>query len=742
MKITRRGFLLGTATIGGGLVLGFQLTPDAPIPNTIEGSFQPNAWLQILPDGQVIFQLDKAEMGQGNMTGLASIMAEELDFTPTDMTVQFAGIHKAFRNTDFSMQLTGGSTSIKTGWPLLRHAGAAARAMLIEAAAQTWQVNANTLITEPGKVVNPLTQQRLSYGDLVQTAKTLKAPNEVSLKDPQHYRWLGKQTKRLDIEAKVHTTATFGVDVELPSAKVAVVVRPPYFGGSTKNYDTSALKSLGGNLSVHEIHSGIAIVADTYWQARKAANILKNHIEWDKGAIAGVSNDTIEAAQKAILDDTESTPFFAHQDDNTQQSFDSAKDALKLSNIEYKVGYFHHSPMEPQNASAVYNSSNGQLTIWAPSQAPDIAREVAHHFTGIHQSNIDVKTTFLGGAFGRRGYVDFAGEVAAIAKALPDQAVKLLWSREDDMQHDYYRPNSTHRLSASLDDKKQLKTWQHTVVSNSILNGFGVDMTATLLPSWVPTSIARGIGKMGSEALYDFDVSIAEGANPEYDIAEREIGIHFYDSGIPTGFWRSVAHSYNGFVKEGMVDEMAHLAQADPSVFRAQHLKNSPRLAACLEKVKRLADWNNKGDRKLGVACHASFGAFVAQIVEVEAKDNMAHISKVYCVADVGFALNPNVVEDQLVGGIVYGLTAAIKPHVKIEDGMVIGSNFHDMPVMRMNECPDIMTALIDSSETPAGVGEIAVPPIGAALGNALFTLTQVRQRQMPFLMNLDEISS
>ena len=738
MKVSRRKFLLGTAVVGGGLVLGFQLTPDAPIPHTIEGSFQPNAWLQILPNGDVIFQCDRSEMGQGVMTGLATILAEELDFNPNQMVVQFAGLHKTFRNTEFNMQLTGASTSIKTGWPLLRQAGATARAMLIEAAAHTWQVSTQQLQTEPGKVINPATGKSLTYGELVATAKTLSPPKNTTLKLPEHYRWIGKHSKRLDIESKVHNTATFGIDVDLPSLKIAVVVRPPYFGGSVKSYDASALKGLGGNINLHSIHSGIAIIADSYWQARKAADTLLNHIEWSKGAIAGVSNKTIDAGQKSMLDDTSNSPFYAHQDDDTQLQLDTTKPSLKLTNIGYKVGYFHHSPMEPQNASAIYYSDSDTLEIWAPSQSPDLSREVAHHFTGIHQDNINVNTTFLGGAFGRRGYVDFAGEVAAIAQAVPNQAVKLIWSREDDMQHDYYRPTSSHRLSAALNENGKLAAWQHTVVSNSILNGFGVDMVATMLPSWLPTKIARGMGKFTTEALYDFDVSIAEGANPEYDIAQREVGVYFYDSGVPTGFWRSVAHSYNAFAKESMMDEMAHLAKADPLDFRLSQLSSSPRLAACLSKVKILANWDNKQDRYLGVASHASFESFIAQIVELKISNGKASIAKVYSVADVGLVINPNIVEDQVSSGIVYGITAAIKPHVKIEDGKVIGSNFHDMPVLRMNECPEMVTELIDSTEPPMGVGEIAVPPIGPALANALFVLTGERQRQMPLSLDLN----
>ena len=741
MKITRRGFLLGTAAVGGGLVLGFQISQDAPIPNTVSGSFQPNAWLQILPSGQVIFQTDKAEMGQGSMTGLASIISEELDFDPSKLVIQFAGIHKAFRNTEFSVQLTGGSTSIHTGWPVLRQAGAIARAMLVEAAAQTWQCNSALLTTEPGKVINPQTGEHLDYKDLTTIAKTLKAPSHAPLKKASEYRWLGKYAKRLDVEAKVHTNATFGIDVDLPDAKIAVVVRSPYFGGSVKSYDASSIRNLSGHIGIQQIHSGIALLGNSYWQVRKAANMLQNNVVWNKGPIAGVSNHTIEVAQKAILDNSENSPFYTHQDDETQRTFDAADSKLKLSNVEYKVGYFHHSTMEPQNASAIYNSYDGTLDMWIPSQSPDISREVSHHFTGIAQDKITVNTTFLGGGFGRRGYVDFAGEAAAIAKAVPDQAVKLIWSREDDMQHDYYRPASTHQLSAALDTNHQLVTWQHNIVSNSIISGFGVDIASTILPNWLPSKIARGLGKIGADFLADSDPSIAEGANPEYDIAQREIGIYFYDSGVPTGFWRSVGHSYNAFVKESMMDEMAHLANTDPAEFRSRQLSNSPRLKACLNKVKALADWDNKANRVLGIACHKSFGSFVAQVVELETKDNQAHVSKVYCVADVGFALNPNIVEDQLTSGIVYGLTAATKPHVKIDDGKVIGSNFHDMPVMRMNECPEMITAIIDSTEDPTGVGEISVPPVGAALGNALFALTKKRQRQLPLNMTLDNAS-
>ena len=737
MKMSRRGFLIGSALAGTGLMLGLKLRPDGAVPNSVKGSFQPNAWLQILPSGEVIFQCDKSEMGQGAATGLATLIGEELDFEPTALNVEFAGIHPAFRNSDFALQLTGGSTSIKVSWSHLRHAGALARQMLLQAASQQLGLSVNDLTTEPGFVVSKDGGERISYGDLAETAKGITIPSDVSLKSPSEYRWLGKNAKRVDTEAKVHTTATFGVDVDLPELKTAVIVRSPYFGGKLKRWDASLLADNKHIIGVKEIHSGLAIVAIDYWQARKAANAIFASAEWDKGPLAGTSNDSIEEAQFAILNNGEESGHFTQQTDNTATAISNADSSNKIIDAEYKVGYFHHSPMEPQNATAHYDNASGKLTLWAPSQSPDIARAVASHYANIDMDNITVHTTYLGGGFGRRGYVDFCGEAAAVAKAFPNMNIRTQWSREDDMQHDYYRPTSAHKLSASLDSNGKLAAWRHNLVSNSILNGFGVDMFSALLPSWLPLKIARGIGRGISNAMYDYDISMAEGANPEYDIAEREIGINFYDSGVPTGFWRSVGHSYNGFVKESMIDEMAHLANADPLQFRLDHLNNSPRLKACLEQVKLLSNWDiDKPKIYKGVACHMSFLSYVAQVVEISADNGQVKLEKVYCVADVGIVVNPNIVEEQLSGGTIYGLTAAIKPHVKIEDGKVMGSNFHDMPVMRMNECPDIEVAVIDSLEDPTGVGEIAVPPIAAALGNALYKLTGKRQRELPLNMS------
>ena len=736
MKLSRRMFLLSGATVGGGLIIGLQLNDKPPIPNSRQGSFQPNAWLQILNDGQVIFQCDKAEMGQGILTGLATIIAEELDFEPLQMHSEFAGIHADFRNSDFRLQLTGGSTSIKTSWATLRHAGATARAMLIAAAAQQWRVSATSLHTEPGTVINPVTGESLSYAELADSASKLAPPSQVNYKLAQDYRWIGKSCQRLDTVDKVNGNARFGIDVIQHNLKTAVVIRCPHFGGTLKSYDSKAAAGLTGNIQLKEIHSGLAVVGDSYWQARKAANQLSNSMSWNKGPLAGVCNASIEAAQLQILQQADDD-IIAHKQGQLDNALLIAGDDKKIVDVIYKVGYFHHSPMEPQNASAIFHQHSGQMKIWAPSQSPDISQQVAAHFTGLDRDAIEVVTTLMGGGFGRRGYVDFVGEAAAIAKAFPDQAIKLIWSREDDMQHDYYRPASSHKLSAALDNNNRLLGWQHSIVSNSILNGFGVNMFSTLLPAWVPGKLAQGIGRKASTMLAERDKSMAEGALPEYDIPHTHIGANFYDCGIPTGFWRSVGHSYTGFVKESMMDEMAHLANSDPMAFRLQQLQHNPRLKACLNRVKALSDWDNpKPGTFRGVACHMSFNSYVAQVVELIDDNGQAKINNIFCTADVGLVINPDIVGDQLTSGIIYGLSAALKPQVNIEDGRVTGSNFHDMPVLRMNESPDMHISLIDSTEDPSGVGEIAVPPIAAALANALFGFNGLRQRQLPLSMS------
>lgn len=721
--ISRRKFLIGSGLAGGGLVLGFSLKGNGPVPNTVEGSFQPNAWLQITPDGRMIFQLDKVEMGQGVMTTLPAILAEELDIDPQRLEVEMAGVYPAFRNTSLNLQITGGSTSVSTGWEPLREAGAVARAILVGAAAKKWGVSAEACLTDNGVITNGNSGEQLAYEALVEEAKVFGDPGEVKLKSRAEYKWLGKSLPRRDAVSKSTGQAQFGVDVDLPGMRIAVIVRCPHFGGSLKSYDDSAARAIKGVEQVFAVHSGVAVVADTYWHARKAADALS--ISWNKGPLAGLDSAQIREAQEKVLETRE--PVSVHAEGDVAAAYASAGQVLE---VNYGAPYTHHSPMEPQNCTALVK--DGHCTLWMPGQTADIARATAAHFTGIPHENISVNTTLMGGGFGRRGYVDFAGEAAAVALQVPGVPVKLMWSREDDMQHDYYRPATLHACKGAVDADGNITAWEHTAVATSIFEGFGVDMMSALLPTWVPTRIARGIGRWAGESATDYDTSISEGTVIPYAVANKKIGRCYYDPGIPTGFWRSVGHSYNAYVVECFIDEMAHLAKKDPVEFRMNLLAQHPRHAAVLKLAAEKAGWK-PGRETRGVAVHESFASYCAHVLEVEVSGNEYRVKKVVCAVDCGFALNPEIVKAQMESGIIYGLSAAMKAPVTIEDGAVMQSNFHDLPVLRINESPEIEVHIVPSDEAPTGVGEIAVPPIAPALGNALFAATGQRLREMPF---------
>lgn len=726
MALTRRRFLIGTGLVGGGLILGFALQPDKPVPNTRPGSFQPNAWLQITEEGEFIFQLDKAEMGQGVITGMPMVLAEELDVDPRRIKVEFAGIHPDFANPAMGVQLTGGSTSTPTSWLPLREAGATARAMLLAAAARIWGVSSSSCHSDDGEVVHA-SGKRLAYAELVSEAREAGSPGKVSLKDIKDFRWIGTSVPRHDIPGKTDGSAQFGVDINLPGMKTAVVRRCPHFGGTLQSFSDDKARSMSGVRAIFVIHSGVAVVADSYWQARKAADALD--IDWHKGPLAGLSSADIAAGQKEALN--QKKPRNQMDKGNFERAFENAATTL---DVRYNAPYTHHSPMEPQNTTAWVRGD--QCEVWCPSQGPDLARAVIAHFTGFKRDNITVHSMLSGGGFGRRGYVDFAGEAAAIAKGYNEEVpVKLIWSREDDMRHDYYRPATHHAMQAGLDEDGNLIAWQHRLVSTSIIQGFGVDLFATLLPGWVPTQFARSVGQGLANFAADYDPTMAEGALIPYAVDNIRIGSVWYDPGIRTGFWRSVGHSHNAFVAESFMDECAHAAGQDPAEFRRAYLKNHPRHLQVLDAVLKLADYGKSGAYQ-GIAVHESFDGFVAQVAQVSVNGDSFRVDRVYCVADCGLVINPDIVAAQLEGGIIYALSAALKAPVTFEDGATVQSNFHDLPVLRMDESPEIITATIASNEPPGGVGEISVPPLAAAVANALFQATGQRLRDMPLRLN------
>ena len=729
MKLTRRKLIVGGSVLGGGLVIGFTLSRGAgPVPQTVADSFQPNAWLQITNDGRIVFQLDKAEMGQDVYTALTTIIGEELDVDPNRITVEMAGIHPAYNNPAMGMQVTGGSSSVTTAYEPLRLAGATGRYMMILEAAHRWGLDMQSLRTNDGGVYHDVSGRHVRYAELVDQAKRLPlpAPGEVTLKDPSEFRWIGKSLPGLSNRAKTTGEPVFGADVVVPGMKIAVVVRCPHFGGKVKHFAGEAAAGMPGVAAVIPIHSGIAVVADDYWQARQGAEKLS--IEWDKGPLAGISSASILAKQRDVLASDTEDPISALAEGDAKAVLQQAENTLEAT---YSAPFLHHSPMEPQNATAL--ASGDEMEVWAPSQAPGFVRMLASEFSGFANDKITVHSTHLGGGFGRRAMTDFAGEVAAIAAQMPGVPIKLMWSREDDMRHDFYRPSTLHRVRAALDSDGNIQAYDHRLVSASIIQGMAATVVNGYLPNWLPKAIAEGIGRTAGSFAGGRDSSMAEGALIPYRADNKNVEIALYDPGIPLGFWRSVGHSHNAFVAESFIDELANAANKDPLTFRLEKLQGHPRHSAVLQAAARAANWGSPAPGRVqGVAVHESFASYVAEVVEISRSDSQYKIDRIVCAVDCGLVINPDRVKAQIESAVYYGLTAALKAPVTIEDGRVQQSNFHDLPVIRINEAPRVEVVLVNSQAHPTGVGEIGLPPVAPALANALFAATGVRQRDLP----------
>ena len=726
MKLTRRKFLVGSGVAGGALVLGFSLRGELPVPHTRAGSFQPNAWLQITEDGRFIFQLDKTEMGQGVLNSLPTVLAEELDIDPARFEVEMAGVHPAFRNRTLGVQITGGSTSTMSTWMPLREAGATARALLMAAAAEQWRIRPGQCSTDNGEVINGVTGARMTYAALAPSASAQAEPSSVTLKTPDQFRWIGRSQPRRDGLAKSTGQVIYGIDVALPNMKIAVVVRCPNFGGKAASWIADTVTGLPGVQAAFEIHSGIAIVADTYWQARNAANALQ--VTWDKGPLAGLDSAMIRQQQEQALATKEGTRAFGEGD--VTQAFDVADQVIE---VQYAAPYFHHSPMEPQNCTVLITGDTAE--VWSASQSPDISRALVAQYAELPIENIIVHTPLLGGGFGRRGYPDFAAEAGAIARHFNGVPIKLIWSREDDMQHDFYRPATLHSMRAALQNST-VTAWQHRFTNTSTVEGWGVYMMQAILPTWVPQAFARAMGRGVAKVAREYDPTSYEGALLPYAFANRAVDYVYFDPGVPTGFWRSVAHSFNAFAIEGFMDELAYASGQDPVAFRHALLAESPRHRAVMQLAAEKADWGKPvTGRHQGIAVHSSFGSYVAQVAEVSVQGNQFRVERIVCAVDCGQIINPENIVMQIESAIVYGLTAAIKPPITIRDGACAESNFHDLPVLRMNEMPEVEVYLIANTEPPMGVGEIGVPPVAPAVASALFAATGQRLRELPLML-------
>lgn len=734
MAMNRRDFLKVSVGTSGSLMLSLSLPGCSGMPTGFTqetGEWKPDAWLEITDNDEIHFTLARVEMGQGTYTGLTTLIAEELEVDPEAITPRFAPVAPEYRNPLYKLQLTGGSTSIATSWEPLRTAGASARQMLIMAAARVWQVDVAGCSAQQGRVVHPNGLNSMRYGQLVELASKEVIRGEVALKPASEWKYIGKRRGRLDARAKSTGTAVYGIDIELPGMVYGVVSRPPRYGARVKAFNESEVRAMPGVLDVFEIERGVAIVADKYWRARKAQDALK--AEWDNADALALSTDEVFASYRRAADEDRG------ESERSEGNYEAAvretgeRESGKIVEAEYSQPYLAHSTLEPMNATAWYRNSS--IEVWAPTQAPDLGRIAAARVTDLSPDDVTINTTFLGGGFGRRLTQDYIEEAAAVAYRVK-KPVKVIWSREEDTQHDLYRPAMLHRMQAGLDGN-QLTGWHHQIIGPQLLDWYVRNAAPAQYP-WAPKFMYDTLGKVGLLAegiATPKDMSAIEGAiEYPYNVNNIDIRHTHTDPGVPVTFWRSVGYSHNGFAVETFMDELAHEAGEDPYQFRRKLLAGQPRHLAVLDRAVQLAGWDKPvaEGRGRGIALFKSFGTFVAQVVEAGVENGTIRVYKVACAVDCGHVVNPRIVEDQIEGGIIFGLTAALYGEITFDNGQVNQSNFHDYQLMRQYELPEVTVDIVESTEAPTGVGEPGVPPVIPALGNALFALTGKRQRSLP----------
>jgi isoquinoline 1-oxidoreductase beta subunit len=619
--------------------------------------------------------------------------------------VEAAPVGPAYNHTGFGTQLTGGSTSVASEWQRLRTVGAAAREMLIAAAADRWNVNKSSCRAEKGVVIHA-SGKRLSYGQLAEKAALMPVPKKVRLKDPVSFTLLGKPTLRLDTPQKINGKAIFGIDVRTPGVLTALVARCPVFGGKVKSFDATKAKSLPGVREIVQVETGVAVAADDFWSAKKGRDALQ--IVWDEGPSAGLSTEWMRD-QYMKLAKTPGTVARKVGDPGA-----AMPKASRQLTAEYEVPYLAHAMMEPINC--LVDLKKDSCDIWTGTQAQTLDRDAAAKVLGFKPEQIQIHTTFLGGGFGRRANPnsDFVKEAVQVAKAI-EKPVRVLWTREDDMKGGYYRPMWYDRLMAGLDTQGNLIAWKHTIVGQSILAG---------------TLFEKGMVKNGLD-----ETSVEGAADTPYGIPNILVDLHSPRVAVPVQWWRSVGHSHTAFVVESFIDEAAHTAGKDPYGFRRSLLSGNRRHRAVLELAAAKAGWGTTlpAGRARGIAVHKSFGTSVAEVAEVSVSPGgEVRVHRVVCAVDCGRVVNPDTVEAQMESGIVFGLSAALYGAITLKNGRVEQGNFSDYPVLRMDAMPVIEVHIVPSREAPSGTGEPGTPPIAPAVTNAIFTLTGKRVRRLP----------
>ena len=700
--MNRRGFLKTSLAGATGLVVGFYLPSRAEAFTMTSAEPQAlNAWIHITPEDVVTIVCDKSEMGQGILTSMTMLAADELDCDWSRVRWEFALAEPVYANPAFHAQATAGSASTRASYEPMRRAGATARAMLVQAAAQRWSLDPSECRTANGQVLHPATNRSLTYGSLALDAAKLPQPTNVPLKDPSQFNLIGKPTKRLDTPLKVDGTAQFGLDVRRPGMVYAVVTRCPVFGGKVASFDAAKAKAVPGVTDVIQISSGVAVVAGDTWTALQGKKALE--IQWDEGPAAGLTSENI---MQSFAEQAAAPSPIARKEGNGAAGLTNA--AQKLEAV-YEAPYLSHSPMEPMNCTADVRADGAEM--WVPTQMQTAAQATTAKILGVKPEAVILHTTFLGGGFGRRGGGDYVAEAVQISKAI-GKPVKLTWTREDDMQHDTYRPLSYCKFVAGLDAQGKPTAFTASIACQSV------------------SKVAFGFAKD------NLDPQSVEGVSDiEYDIPDIQINYALTDNAIPISFWRSVGNSQNGFFSECFVDELAAAAKEDPYEFRRRLLAKAPRRLGVLNLAAEKAGWGTPlpAGRYRGMAVLNPFQSYNAQVVEVSV-DRTAKTYRVHRVVvamDCGRMVNPSTIVAQMEGSVIWAMSM-LKDEITIDRGRVVQSNFNTYQMARINEAPKIEVYLVPSTEKPTGVGEPGVPCLAPAVCNAIFHATGKRIRRLP----------
>ena len=672
-SLSRRVFLKKSALTFTGLIIGFTYEPESSLAVKVENAEELGIWIRIAPDGSTTLIVPSSEMGQGVNTSLSMILAEELEADWQSVKTETAPVNSKYINPESnSGQMTAGSSSVKGYWNPLRKAGAAVRLMLQKAAAQKWEIPIEECVAKSGYIYRKNSNQKLSYGELAEAAGKIDIPSDPPLKNSKDYNLVGKSIKRIDIPSKTNGSAQFGIDVKLPEMMYATIRQSPVFGGEVLSYDEDAAKSIRGVKKVTLIPNGIAVIADNTWRAKRGMEVL--NLKFHGGETMGLESKQVQKELLKALDDEGKTK------------------------------------IEAMNCTA--NVTDNFCEVWVPTQSQGRCMDAAKEITELDEEQIQIHTTYLGGGFGRRGETDFVKQSLILAKAL-GKPIKVTWMREEDMQHDFYRPASMSRFQIGLNKDGFPISWNNQLASPSILKRFFAPM-----------------------AWFNIDPLSTEGADEiPYAIEDFNFDYSEVDSGVPVGFWHSVGSSFNAFFTESAIDEAAHLAQQDQFDYRMKLLAGKPRFQKVLEKVMRESKWGRILPKRhgLGISIHKTRGSIAGAVIEVSTDVNgMLNLNKAWIAIDCGKVINPNTVRAQMEGGFTFGLSATLGEEITLKDGRVEQSNFHDYSILRLKGSPEISVEIIESGNEIGGVGEVAVPLAAPALTNAFFSSSGRRIRSLP----------